>query len=142
MHIYRKYRYLYFLPVLLFVNSCNNNSNEFHFKSFVADTHNDVLLRSLIGEDILTELPDSQSDLVKFQKGGMDLEIFSIWVSPYEFKPEESFEQANKMIIRLEDLCDQSGGKWSLTKNYQELIYNDQRGILSCHDWCGRWSRH
>ncbi|MFQ6677134.1 MAG: dipeptidase [Fidelibacterota bacterium] len=123
---------IYSIMILLFLNSCKISNKEFHFNSFVADTHNDVLLRSMIGEDILTELPDSQSDLVKFQKGGMDLEIFSVWVSPYEFKPEDSFEQANKMITHLENLCDQTGGKWSITRNYQEIIYNDQRGVLSC----------
>ena len=50
--------------------------------SFVADTHNDILLRAMRGDDILSNHPDTQSDLVKFKMGGVDLQVFSVWVNP------------------------------------------------------------
>ncbi|MCH7612358.1 MAG: dipeptidase [Candidatus Marinimicrobia bacterium] len=98
----------------------------------MADAHNDVLLRSMIGQDILSEHPDSHSDLIKFQEGGMDLQVFSIWVSPYEYEKNEAFDRANDMITQLEDLCNRSNGQWAIPMNYQDIVYNEQRGILSC----------
>ena len=50
---------------------CNRPVHEIHEESFVADTHNDVLLRAMRGQDILTRHPDSQSDLIKLGEGGM-----------------------------------------------------------------------
>jgi len=132
MFIYRMKQCIYSILMLLFLSSCTDSSKEFHFNSFVADAHNDVLLRSMIGQDILSEHPDSQSDLIKFQKGGMDLQIFSIWVSPYEFEKDESYARANNMISQLESLCDQSKGQWAITKSFQDIVFNEQQGILSC----------
>jgi len=111
--------------------SCGSDISDFHHKSFIADTHNDVLLRSLSGRNILSDLPESHSDLIKFEKGGVDLQVFSIWVSPSEFKGGY-FDRANSMITHLEYLCSRVPGKWSIPHNYQDIIYNDQRDILSC----------
>jgi membrane dipeptidase len=111
--------------------SCGSDISDFHHKSFIADTHNDVLLRSLSGRNILSDLPESHSDLIKFEKGGVDLQVFSIWVSPSEFKGGY-FDRANSMITHLEYLCSRVPEKWSIPHNYQDIIYNDQRDILSC----------
>ena len=67
--------------IILFI-SCESDTSQIHESAFVADTHNDVLLRSLTGRDILTDLPESHSDLPKFKKGGVDLQVFSIYVDP------------------------------------------------------------
>jgi len=111
--------------------SCNNDIARIHEEAFVADTHNDVLLRSLSGRDILTELPESHSDLPKFERGGVDLQVFSIWVSPTEFKGSY-YQRANDMISHLEYLCSRVPDKWAIPFSYQDIIYNEQRGILSC----------
>lgn len=111
--------------------SCDKNASEIHEEAFVVDAHNDVLLRSLAGRDILTDLPESHSDLPKFQRGGVDLQIFSIWVSPTEFKGKY-FERANSMISQLEYLCSRAPNEWAIPYTYQDLIYNEQRSILSC----------
>lgn len=112
--------------------SCNKNDKKIHFDSFVVDTHNDVLLRSMIGQDVLSELPNSHSDLIKFQKGGMDLQVFSIWVSPFEFAQNTSYNRANAMISQLENLCTKVPDQWAIPMNYQDIVYNDQHNILSC----------
>ena len=126
-------RYLQYFSLFILVNSsCINGADDFHMKSFVVDTHNDILLRSMIGRDILTDLPESHSDLVKFKKGGMDLQVFSIWVSPYMFTKDESFEEANEMITQLEYLCSRVPDQWSIPMNYQDIVYNEQHNILSC----------
>ena len=120
-----------FIVYGLLLFSCDKNISEIHEKAFVVDTHNDVLLRSLTGRDILTDLPESHSDLPKFHRGGVDLQVFSIWVSPTEFKGRY-FERANAMISQLEYLCSRVPNKWAIPYNYQDLVYNEQRNILSC----------
>ena len=111
--------------------SCSADISEFHHKTFIADTHNDVLLRSLSGRNILSDLPESHSDLIKFEQGGVDLQVFSIWVSPSAFKGKY-FDQANNMISHLEYLCSRVPEKWAIPHNYQDIIYNEQKAILSC----------
>jgi membrane dipeptidase len=122
-----------YTAIIMCINlACNNGTKNFHMESFVVDTHNDILLRSMLGRDILTDLPESHSDLIKFKKGGMDLQVFSIWVSPYLFANDESFEEANHMIDELEAQCLRVPDQWSIPKNYQDIIYNEQHNILSC----------
>ena len=111
--------------------SCELDISDFHKKSFIADTHNDVLLRSMTGKNILSNLSESHSDFEKFDEGGVDLQVFSIWVSPNEFEGEY-FDRANNMITHLEYLCSRVPSKWSIPYNYQDIIYNEQRDILSC----------
>ena len=113
------------------LTSCESEISDFHRKSFIADTHNDVLLRSMTGKNILSSLEESHSDLEKFEKGGVDLQVFSIWVSPSEFEGEY-FDRANNMITHLEYLCSRVPRKWSIPYNYQDIIYNEKRDILSC----------
>ena len=54
----------------------------FHYESYVADAHNDVLGRVLNGDDILIRSDKGHTDLHRLQEGGIDLEVFVIWVNP------------------------------------------------------------
>lgn len=38
--------------LMILITACGDTTDTFHHKSFVADTHNDVLLRVMQGEDI------------------------------------------------------------------------------------------
>ena len=128
-----KNHYFKFLFLILFLNqSCEKNVASIHADAFVVDTHNDVLLRSLTGRDILTDLPESHSDLPKFKNGGVDCQVFSIWVSPQEFREGEYYNRANQMISQLEYLCSRVPDQWAIPFDYQDLVYNDQNGIMSC----------
>ena len=100
--------------------------------SFVADTHNDILLRAMQGDDILSNHPDTQSDLVKFKMGGVDLQVFSVWVNPVEFVESEYFQVADNMINKLEFLCTRVPNKWRIINTYQDINYNQKRNIMSC----------
>ena len=118
--------------VIFIQKTYNKDADAAHQQAFVADTHNDVLMRSMMGRNILTELPESHSDLVKFKKGGVDLQVFSVWVSPSKIDPEEYYNYANAMITQLEYLCSRVPDQWAIPYNYQDIVYNDQHDILSC----------
>ena len=118
--------------VIFVQKTYNKSADAIHQQAFVADAHNDVLLRSMMGRNILIDLPESHSDLVKFQNGGVDLQVFSVWVSPSTIGPEEYYNYANAMITQLEFLCSRVPDQWAIPYNYQDILYNDQHNILSC----------
>ena len=118
--------------VILIQKKYNEDKNAIHQTAFVVDTHNDVLLRSMTGKNILVSLDESHSDLEKFKKGGVDLQVFSIWVSPSDSQKIGYYRQANQMIDQLEYLCSRVKDQWAIPYNYQDIVFNDQHNILSC----------
>ena len=115
----------------LSIFSCDRSTHDIHLESFVADTHNDVLLRAMEGQNVLKYHPESHSDLEKFKLGGVDLQVFSIWVSPDE-KEKKYFENANDMINKLNFLISRVPKDWGLAKSYQDLTYNSRKNKMSC----------
>ena len=115
----------------LSIFSCDRSTHDIHLESFVADTHNDVLLRAMEGQNVLEYHPESHSDLEKFKLGGVDLQVFSIWVSPDE-KEKKYFENANDMINKLDFLISRVPKDWGLAKSYQDITYNNRKNKMSC----------
>ena len=115
----------------LSIFSCDRSTHDIHLESFVADTHNDVLLRAMEGQNVLKYHPESHSDLEKFKLGGVDLQVFSIWVSPDE-KEKKYFENANNMINKLDFLISRVPKDWGLVKSYQDITYNSRKNKMSC----------
>lgn len=115
----------------LSIFSCDRSTHDIHLESFVADTHNDVLLRAMEGQNVLKYHPESHSDLEKFKLGGVDLQVFSIWVSPDE-KEKKYFENANAMINKLDFLISRVPKDWGLAKSYQDITYNSRKNKMSC----------
>ena len=120
-----------FIFLSLSIFSCDRSTHDIHLESFVADTHNDVLLRAMEGQNVLKYHPESHSDLEKFKLGGVDLQVFSIWVSPDE-KEKKYFENANDMINKLDFLISRVPKDWGLAKSYQDITYNSRKNKMSC----------
>ena len=120
-----------FIFWFLSIFSCDRSTHDIHLESFVADTHNDVLLRAMEGQNVLKYHPESHSDLEKFKLGGVDLQVFSIWVSPDE-KEKKYFENANDMINKLNFLISRVPKDWGLAKSYQDITYNSRKNKMSC----------
>jgi membrane dipeptidase len=71
---------------------------------FVADLHNDVVQRAMIGEDIAQRTDVGHSDLVRLRESCIDLEILVVWAS--KAPPEGSaFVIANAMYDAIEALA-------------------------------------
>jgi Zn-dependent dipeptidase, microsomal dipeptidase homolog len=83
------------------------------------------------GQNVLKYHPESHSDLEKFKLGGVDLQVFSIWVSPDE-KEKKYFENANDMINKLDFLISRVPKDWGLAKSYQDITYNSRKNKMSC----------
>lgn len=90
-----------------------------HFSSLVADAHNDVLLRVMAGRDISTRSREGHSDLVRLNQGGVDVQVFSVWMSQ-EYETGKGFRQANQMIDSLESIINRNPGRIALARGARE----------------------
>src|SRR5580693_4728678 len=73
-----------------------------HDRAIVADTHNDVLSTATMnGMDIGTDLTGkTHSDLARFKKGGVDVQVFSIFCDDH-FGVGTAFRYAHREIDSL-----------------------------------------
>jgi membrane dipeptidase len=83
--------------------------------------HNDVLMPVMMeGADLTRENSNTQSDLVKWHKGGLDVQMFSIYV-PERYKSGH-YKYAMKLIDHLEKVSQENPDMLYLTDNYEDLM--------------------
>ncbi len=75
--------------------------HKLHMDALVVDTHNDVVQRILAGENISVLTKHGHSDLPRFKAGGVDVQMFSIWVPP-ERITRPYYDQSNDQIDSIE----------------------------------------
>ena len=68
-----------------------------HTRAFVADMHNDILESVITGYQLGVLHTNHHSDLPRFKEGGMDFQIFAVWVDP-SVSPTLYNSSANAMI--------------------------------------------
>jgi membrane dipeptidase len=91
-----------FISVVMPVRTVAQSYLKLHEEAIVVDTHNDVLsTATLNGMDIGTDLTGkTHSDLARFKKGGVDVQVFSIFCDEH-FGVGSAFHQANREIDSL-----------------------------------------
>jgi membrane dipeptidase len=89
-----------------------------HEKAIVADTHNDVLSEATLkGLDIGTDLTGkAMSDLARFKKGGVDVQVFSIFCDD-QFGVGSAFRRANREIDSLYAIAARNPDKMEIVTN-------------------------
>ncbi len=92
-----------------------------HYDAIVIDTHNDILMPVMLqGADMTKETPSTQSDFIKWKKGGLDVQVFSIYV-PEKIKRND-FKYAMGLIDKLEQIQAEYPDELLIAKNYEELM--------------------
>ena len=90
-----------------------------HENAIVVDTHNDVLstatLKGLNIEDDLSG--KTHSDLARFRKGGIDIQVFSIFCDEH-YGPGTAFNHALREIDSLDAIVARNPSKMMLVNNY------------------------
>ncbi|MFZ1729763.1 MAG: dipeptidase [Bacteroidota bacterium] len=75
---------LRFLTALLIISAISPLYSQqylaLHQSAVVADGHNDILYRVMSGGEMESRAEKGHSDLPRFREGGMDIQLFSIWV--------------------------------------------------------------
>lgn len=98
----------------------NRDAFRLHYDAIVIDTHNDILMPVFLeGADINKNNPGTQSDFVKWHKGGLDVQVFSIYV-PERFKSGH-FKYVMRLIDEMEEYSVMYSDKFALCKNSSEL---------------------
>jgi membrane dipeptidase len=75
---------------------------EMHRLAVVVDGHNDVLGHVLSGERIDTRRSKGHSDLIRFAEGGVDVQLFSVWVPPKYVESKGEWSYALREIDSLD----------------------------------------
>ena len=104
----------------VFSFSATPDYRKLHFDAFVVDTHNDVVQYTLNGIDISGRIKHGHSDIPRFREGGVDVEIFSIWVPP-ETVSRSYYDQANEQIDSIESFARKNSRYVSIAKNSHQL---------------------
>lgn len=124
-----------FLPMLstavLILTGCEITPHNIHHRAFVADMHNDVISRAMLGDDVTVRSEVGHSDIFRLKEGGIDLTAFAVWINPYEYLPNGSFDRANDMIDFLENLEREVPNRLSVIRSYQDILENARKGKVS-----------
>jgi len=96
---------------------------------FVADLHNDVLQRAMIGEDISSQTDNGHSDLIRLRNSCIDLEVFVVWIDSNNIK-EGAFTRANKLYDKLETL-ERENNFFRITKTVSDITNAKNNNILA-----------
>src|SRR3954466_9432285 len=104
-----------------------------HDKAIVVDTHNDVIsgvtLKGLNIENDLTG--KSHSDINRFKKGGIDVQIFSIFCDE-RFGKDTAFKQANIEIDSLYAIVNRNSDKMIMVSTPEQLQQAVSQDKLAC----------
>ncbi len=100
-----------------------------HRQSIVADTHNDVLLRAMEGEDLSVRTTKGHSDIARLVEGGVDIQFFSVWCGS-EYGTGTAFRRANEMIDSLEMIVKRSRGNVVQPRTYKDVERQLKNGKL------------
>ncbi len=101
----------------LSINAFAQDAAKIHKKAIMVDTHGDVLYGQVdSGIDVGKLQPSGNFDLVRAKKGGLDVQVFSVWSDE-----KGDFDLANRQIDSLYSLIKRYPDKIALVKNAAEL---------------------
>ena len=75
---------------------------------FVADLHNDLVQRMMIGEDVTKNTSSGHTDIERLKLSSIDFEVMIVWASEKEANTSY-FEYASRMYEKLKALDDLEG---------------------------------
>lgn len=106
---------------IFFTDVYAQDYNKLHFKSILCDTHNDIISTCLekgysFDEDLSGK---THSDLNRMFKGGIDVQVFSVWCDGTQVNP---FVFANREIDTLYAWINRNPSKMMLVTNSSELM--------------------
>lgn len=89
----------------------NRSPVELHRSSFIADLHCDTIGKVADGADFRKDNKETQIDLPKLLRGGVNLQVFAAWINP-KYAPHHS---ARRALVLLDHII-------LLTQKHKELV--------------------
>ncbi|MEO6314966.1 MAG: dipeptidase [Chitinophagaceae bacterium] len=121
------------LMLLLPIHLTAQSYKKIHEKATVIDTHNDVLSSvTMRGMRIETDLSGkTYSDIARFKKGGIDVQVFSIFCNE-SFGKDSAFKYANAEIDSLYSIVSRNTGTMAIVTNPAALAAAVKEKKLAC----------
>ena len=109
------------LPIACCLFTSAQSYKKLHFKSIVADTHNDILTKVIdknlsIDQDLKGK---TDSDLQRWAQGGVDVQVFSVWCDGLKQNP---YAWANREMDTLFAVIKRNPGKIKMVGTPEELL--------------------
>ncbi len=102
-----------------------------HRRALLVDAHCDVTQDIVYqGYDFAQRHADHHEDLPRDREGGLDAQIFSIWVDPAQFPKEKFFAEAEHQMLALSEKLPKIQGL-SLARTAADIRANDAKGTMS-----------
>jgi membrane dipeptidase len=112
---------LLFIGIFFTLQVRAQSYKKIHAKAFVVDTHNDILMKAaekgMVFDKDLTG--KALSDLARWKKGGLDVQIFSVYC---DGDAKEPYAYANREMDSLDAVAARNPGKIVKAANYNEVI--------------------
>ena len=123
LHEFMKYYFFLIVFTASTFSSYNVTAQSYkkiHKKAILVDTHNDILTQCFeknvsFDEDLTGK---TQSDLTRFAKGGVDVQVFSVWC---DGKKENPYNYAKSQIDTLYATVQRNPKKITIVTNSKEL---------------------
>ncbi len=126
---------LLFYPLIAIFFVFTTQSHEalrIHKEAIVVDGHNDLLMSVMQGENIEKRRDSGQSDLVRLREGGVDAQVFSIWVPPATTHERGYSGYADEEIDSLDAIIARNRDRVKKVTNIAELRECLRQGKLAC----------
>ena len=109
------------LPIACCLFTSAQSYKKLHFKTIVADTHNDILTKVIdknlsIDQDLKGK---TDSDLQRWAQGGVDVQVFSVWCDGLKQNP---YAWANREMDTLFAVIRRNPGKIKMVGSPEELL--------------------
>lgn len=120
-----------FVLASLFLISCKTYKT-LHRDAIVIDTHNDVLSATMKGLHIEDDLTGkTHSDIGRFQKGGIDIQVFSVFCDE-RFGKDTAYKFANLEIDSLQAIVSRNPDKMMMVTNPDQLQQAVSQNKIGC----------
>lgn len=126
-------------PLFLFIALCitwpsisqAQRADSLHNASIVIDTHNDVLISSIMeGKEIAGQVPSGHTDIPRFFEGGVNAQIFSIWCGD-DYGKGTAYNFANEQIDSLLKIVAENPDKLQLATTKEGILKASEENKLA-----------
>ncbi|HTE12875.1 MAG TPA: dipeptidase [Chitinophagaceae bacterium] len=127
------YRICFLFMLILPLQPFAQSYKKIHRNAIVADTHNDVISSvTMKGMSIETDLTGkTHSDIARFKKGGIDVQVFSIFCNE-TFHKDTAYNYARAEIDSLYAIVSRNPGKMMIVTNPAALDKAIKEKKLAC----------
>jgi membrane dipeptidase len=130
-HRGRLFLLLVFFLFYLYAVGFSQSVNSVHRKAILVDTHNDCLSGQVLeGRDISVLLSKGHSDYVRWKRGGVDIQFFSVFTGETPRKKEGFYQDALQEIDSLNRIILRHPDKFDFAIGYKEARKKVHRNKL------------